>query len=96
MDRTAATSTPGDAPIEDDSPLRGWSEEDLHTSGAEFLILLKGFDETFSQTVHTRSSYTGDEVVWGARFRSMFNPAGDEGLISVDIRRLDELEPAEL
>lgn len=83
-------------PIDHDSPLRGWMEEDLRSSGAEFLILLNGFDETFSQTVHTRSSYTGDEVVWGARFRSMFNPARDEGLISVDIRRLDEHEPADL
>lgn len=83
-------------PIDDDSPLRGWTEEDLRASDAEFLILLNGFDETFSQTVHTRSSYIGEEVIWGARFRSMFNPGGDEGLISVDIRRLDELEPADL
>lgn len=83
-------------PIENDSPLRGWTEEDLRTSGAEFLILLNGFDETFSQTVHTRSSYVAGEVVWGARFRSMFNAPGDEGLISVDIRRLDELEPVEV
>jgi hypothetical protein len=31
-------------------------------------------------------------MVWGARFRSMFNPLGDDGVISVDIRRLSEYE----
>jgi len=78
-------------PIDDFSPLRGMSEEELCSSDAEFLILLNGFDETFSQTVHTRSSYTGDELVWGARFRSMF-VSQDDGEIAVDIRKLHEYD----
>jgi inward rectifier potassium channel len=59
---------------------------------AEFLVLLNGFEETFSQTVHTRSSYKASEIIWGARFRSMFNPTDDEGVISVDVRKLDEID----
>ncbi|MBV8516264.1 MAG: hypothetical protein JO197_02575 [Acidobacteria bacterium] len=80
-------------PIDERSPLRDWTEEDLRECDAEFLILLNGFDETFSQTVHARSSYKVQDVVWGARFASMFNPTED-GVVSVDIRKLDDLEPA--
>lgn len=79
-------------PIDADSPLRGWEREDITACGAEFLILLNGFEETFSQTVHTRSSYRGDDVVWGAKFVSMFNPTDEDGVISVDIRKLHDIE----
>jgi inward rectifier potassium channel len=43
------------------------------------LILIKGFDDTFSQTVHSRYSYRYDEIVWGGRFTPAFNidPEGD-------------------
>ncbi len=84
-------------PIDDDSPLRDYrGPEDLVLCDSEFLVLLNGFDETFSQTVHTRSSYRGDEVIWGARFRNIFNPPRPDGTISIDIRKLHEIEPAPL
>ncbi len=82
-------------PIDDSSPLRGCSAAALKEMDAELLILLNGFDETFSQTVHTRSSYKVDEVVWGAKFTSMFNPLDDDGIISIDIRKLHEIERTE-
>lgn len=83
-------------PIDEKSPLHGWTEAELDAAGAEFLVLLNGFDETFSQTVHTRSSYEASEVVWGARFSNMFNPVEDDGVLSVDIRKVHNLEDAVL
>jgi inward rectifier potassium channel len=84
-------------PIDADSPLRDYRDaEDLLTCDSEFLVLLNGFDETFSQQVHTRSSYKGDEVVWGARFRTLFNPPEPDGTISIDIGKLHEIDPAPL
>jgi inward rectifier potassium channel len=80
-------------PIDDTSPLNTCSPDDLRALDAELLILLNGFDETFSQTVHTRSSYKSDEIVWGAKFRDMFNPSDQDGTISVDIRKLHEFDP---
>ena len=79
-------------PIDDNSPLSDWASEDLVECDAEFLILLNGFDETFSQTVHTRSSYKASEIVWGARFRNLFNPLDEDGVVSIDIRKLDDFE----
>ena len=80
-------------PIREGSPLYGLSAEDLMSSDAEFLVLLQGFDETFSQTVHVRTSYRAEEVVFGARFTSMFDQdhAGP-GEIAVDLRRLHDIE----
>ena len=84
-------------PIDADSPLRDYSsQDDLRNCDSEFLVLLNGFDETFSQQVHTRSSYKGEEVVWGARFRSLFNPPEPDGTISINITKLHETDPAPL
>ena len=83
-------------PIDKDSPFYGETEGTFRKCDAEVLVLLNGFDETFSQTVHTRSSYKGDEIVWGVKFRSMFNPPQDDGLVSVNIRRLSEYDPASI
>jgi inward rectifier potassium channel len=52
---------------------------------------LTGVDETYSQTVHARSSYKSGEVVWGARFRDMFVPSAD-GRVAIDVRRIHDLE----
>lgn len=83
-------------PIDEKSPLRGMTQDDLIASEAEFLILLNGFDETFSQTVHTRSSYVAEDVIWGARFKSIFNPPRPDGTLSVDIRKMHEYEQVPL
>lgn len=74
-------------PIDEQSPLAQYTETKLRNADAEFLILLTAFDETFSQTVHARSSYKFDEVIWGAKFRSMLDGV-DSGRLSVDLRNL--------
>ena len=73
-------------PIDEQSPLFGWTEERLIESSAEFLILLTAIDETFAQTVHSRSSYAADEVLWNARFAPMYRNV--EGAMELDISRL--------
>jgi inward rectifier potassium channel len=83
-------------PIEDNSPLYGLTQRDLAERGAEFLVLLSGIDETFSQTVHARSSYRYDEIVWGARFTDIFEHDRAASELAVDIERLHAFEPAAL
>ncbi|HEY0513058.1 MAG TPA: ion channel [Thermoanaerobaculia bacterium] len=79
-------------PIDEASPLWGATPEGLNECDAEFLVLFSGIDETFSQTVHTRSSYKPHEVVWGARFTNLFNPPKPDGVLSIDIGRLHNIE----
>jgi len=80
-------------PIDETSPFYGMSAEDLRKARGEFLVLLTGFDETFSQTVHARSSYMAEEVVWNARFADIFNRPADDGLLTIDVRKLHIIEP---
>ncbi len=80
-------------PITESSPLRGLTGEDLRRVDAEFLVLLSGIEETFAQRVHARSSYKWDEIAWGARFSDILHhPTGREP-ITLDMGRLDSLEP---
>jgi len=59
-------------PIDSESPLYGKTHEDLEALQAEFMVLVKAWDETFSQTVHQRFSYRYSELVWGGRFTPAF------------------------
>ena len=78
-------------PIDDTSPLKDVSPEAFAASDAEILVLLSAVDETVSQTVHARSSYKHDEVVWNARFTDMFQKS-DDGRLAIDLRRIHKLE----
>src|SRR5258706_289757 len=53
-------------PIDRESPLHGKTAADLEKLQAEVLILIKGYDDTFSQTVNAKYSYRYDEIKWGA------------------------------
>lgn len=81
-------------PINSNSPLHGVTPEELENSDAEFLVLLSATDDTSSQTVHARSSYKHDELVWGAKFSDMFT--SHEGGMGIDVRKLHEIESAKL
>lgn len=72
-------------PIDDKSPMKNMTAEDLKAMGAEFLVLVKGYDETFCQTVHSRISYTHDEIEWGQRFLRNWNKDEDDGALVVEI-----------
>lgn len=79
-------------PIDDDSPLNGLTHEDLVASDAEILILLTAIEEDFANTVHTRTSYKPPEIVWNARFVSLYNPTGAGEPLSIDVRKLSHIE----
>lgn len=64
-------------PIDEDSPLYGKNEQDLKTYDAEFIILVKAFDETFSQTIYSRCSYRFHELIWGVNFESVIGYTPD-------------------
>lgn len=78
-------------PIDENSPLYGLTEKDIKESGAEFLVLIKAFDDTFSQSVHSRSSYTADEIIWDSKFTNIYSES-PQGITSVDMSRFNEVE----
>lgn len=82
-------------PINERSPLFGLTDADLDGMEAEFFVLMSGTDETFSQVVHSRSSYKPGEIVWNSRFASMFVESGGAGVEGMDMSRIDEVERVE-
>ncbi len=80
-------------PITESSPLWGRTAQDFARLEAEFLVLIKAFDDTFFQVVHSRFSYRHEEVVWGARFAPTFQ-VDEHGYMILDLARLSELLPA--
>jgi inward rectifier potassium channel len=83
-------------PIDADSPLHGTTPEDLRDADGEFIILIKAFDDTYAQTVHTRSSYRYDELTWGARFTPMFEEANNDQNVRLHLNRVSNCERAAL
>ena len=79
-------------PIDNSSPLFGCTREEMVASAAEFLVLITATDETFSTTVQSRTSYTAEEIVWGARFANLFQD-GDR-ILTIDMNRFHAVEPA--
>ena len=78
-------------PIEETSPLFGVTKEQLDESDAEFLILIKAFDDTFSQNVHSRSSYKSKEVMFGHKFKGIIRIAQD-GITEIDLDKINDYE----
>lgn len=81
-------------PIGETSPLYHLSEKELLEKDAEFIVMMKAFDETFSQTVYSRSSYKASEIRWGEKFVYVITQKND-GVI-VDVGRINETEKVEL
>ncbi|HNP49050.1 MAG TPA: ion channel [Bacteroidia bacterium] len=82
-------------PIDEESPLYGWKEEDFRKNDLEVLALLQAYEETFAQTVHTRTSYTNEELIYGAKFQSIMQ-AGPKGSVIVTLDKIDDSVPVNL
>lgn len=78
-------------PIDSASPLYGVNADDLDRMQAEVLVLIKGFDETFGQVVHTRRSYVAKEIIWGARFVPAFD-VEESGDLRLDTGKVGNFE----
>ncbi len=82
-------------PIDEKSPLYGKTPEDLARLQAEVMIMMKGFDDTFSQTVQARYSYRYDEITWGAKFAPAFE-IEKNGDMRVELDRVGNIEMVRL
>jgi inward rectifier potassium channel len=82
--------------LNDESPLSGLSRQDFADAHAELLVFVQGFDESFSNTVVSRTSYTWEEFVFGAKFLPMYHPNETNTSTVLHLDQLDEYEQAEL
>lgn len=82
-------------PITTSSPLWGMSKNDLIKSRAEFIVSIKATDKEISKTVYERSSYTAEEVIFGATFNHMVEHSAN-GSVFVDTYKINDFHPSEV
>ena len=63
--------------LDEKSPIYGFSHDELKAAKAEWLIIIKGVDDSYSQTVYDRYSYTAEEMVWDAKFAPILSKRKD-------------------
>lgn len=83
-------------PIKEDSPVYNFTEDDFKNSKGEIIVFLKAFDDMFSNTVVARTSYTFNEIVYGAKFLPMYHRDSDHNRTVLDLDKLNLFEAAEL
>ncbi len=78
-------------PIDEESPLFGLTHEELQNSDAEIYVLVRGFDDIFSNTVLQRTSYRfKEEVIFNAKFQKMFRESPDGNTTIMELNKLND------
>ncbi|MCW3124531.1 MAG: Ion transport 2 domain protein [Bacteroidetes bacterium] len=81
--------------IDEQSPLYGMTEEEMKRDEIEIFVSLRGFDETYAQTIYIRMSYTWKDLIYGAKFQKPFY-VGPDGKVVMDLRKVGSYDLAEL
>jgi inward rectifier potassium channel len=78
-------------PIDDKSPMYKMTKADLDKADAEFMILFKAINDTYSDTVYSRTSYKAHELIENAKFKPLQRTQRGNK-VTVDLRKLNEIE----
>jgi len=78
-------------PIDDKSPIQGFTYDDLVTADVELYILITAFDEVYSGPVLQRTSYTYKEMKMNAKFIPMYRESEDGSTTILEVHKLNEM-----
>ncbi|QCK15035.1 ion channel [Mangrovivirga cuniculi] len=77
--------------IDEKSPLYGFNESNKEDFNFELMIHFKAFDDTFSEHVHQRYSYTSNEIAFGCKFVPAYH-SDRHGHTVFDLNKISEYE----
>ena len=78
-------------PINEESPIFGKTLDELKAAEVEIFVILRAFDDTFAQTIHTRTSYQDDDIEFDAKFKIM-HYHNEQGKTVMDYSLFDKIE----
>ena len=78
-------------PIDEESPLSGLSAEDMKAADVELYVLVRGFNDVYSNTVLQRTSYTYSEIKTNRKFIHMYKET-ENGTI-LELHKLNKFVP---
>jgi inward rectifier potassium channel len=76
--------------IDEDSPFHGKTMDWINERNGELIVIVKGFDDTYSQFVTDYRGYDLRQLKEGVKFAGMYDVKDEETI--VDIHKLDNLE----
>ena len=82
-------------PINENSPLYQFTKEDFEKVKGELMVFIKAFDDKFSNTVVSRTSYIFPEIVYGAKFQPMFQRGSGNQTTVLNLEKLNLFEKVE-
>lgn len=83
-------------PINESSPLFNFTEEDFKNAKGEIIVYVKAFDDMFSNTVVSRSSYTFNEIIIGAKFLPIYFSSPNKNKTILNLDKLNSYENVDL
>jgi inward rectifier potassium channel len=76
-------------PIDETSPLSGFSMDDMQAADVEVYVLVRGFDDVYSNIVLQRTSYTFDEIKFNRKFVPMYRESNDGKTTILELHKLN-------
>jgi inward rectifier potassium channel len=77
-------------PIDEQSPLMGFSNDDLRAGDVEVYVLVKAFDDVYSNYVLQRTSYTYNEILFNRKFIQMYRESQDGKTTILELHKLNK------
>lgn len=81
-------------PINERSPLNGFSGEDMIAADVELYVLIRGFDDVYSNLVQARTSYTYQEIRFNEKFVPMYRESKDGKTTILELHKLNDFVEA--
>src|ERR1700722_188945 len=79
-------------PIDSQSPFLGFTREDMEAADVELYVLIRGFDDVYSNFVQQRTSYTYDEIKFDGKFVPMYRESEDGKTTILELHKLNAYE----
>ena len=76
-------------PITENSPFYQFTKDDFQTIDGELFVFMKTFDDMYSSTVATATSYTFKELIYGAKFDIMYTENNDKMKTILNLNKLN-------
>jgi inward rectifier potassium channel len=76
-------------PITETSPFYGFTKEDMENGDVELYVMLRGFDDVFSNYVQQRTSYTYNEIIFNRKFVPMYRESDDGQATILELHKLN-------
>jgi inward rectifier potassium channel len=77
-------------PIDDNSPFVGFNADDMKAADVELYVLIRGFDDVYSNVVLQRTSYTFEEIIFNRKFKPMYRESDDGKTTILELHKLNE------